>query len=82
MIGDNLSTHLSPHVIELCEKYDITFVFLPPNSTFFLQPLDVSVFSPMKTAWRKILETWKFKNFRRGKCMPKTDFPQQLNILL
>lgn len=35
------------------------FVFLPENSTHIMQPLDVSVFGPMKKRWRTILNDWK-----------------------
>ncbi|KAB0797274.1 hypothetical protein PPYR_08268 [Photinus pyralis] len=56
VIGDNLCSHLSHRVIELCEENNIRFSFLPPNSTHLTQPLDVSVFGPMKKAWRSTLE--------------------------
>jgi hypothetical protein len=35
------------------------FTFLPENSTHIMQPLDVSVFAPMKRKWREILGNWK-----------------------
>lgn len=59
LIGDNLAAHLSPLVTELCEAYNIKFVFLPENSTHLMQPLDVSVFAPMKRQWRAVLGRWK-----------------------
>ncbi len=55
IVGDNLSSHLSPTVINLCRQHNISFVCLPPNSTDKLQPLDVGVFAPLKAAWRKVL---------------------------
>jgi hypothetical protein len=48
VIGDNLSSHLSPEVIKLSEKYNIDFIFLPPNSTLITQPLHVTFFRPLK----------------------------------
>lgn len=48
LIGDNLASHISPEVIKICEHKNISFVLLPPNSTHLTQPLDVSVFRPMK----------------------------------
>ena len=36
VIGDNLASHLSVKVIEMCEANNIAFVFLPPNSTHLL----------------------------------------------
>ena len=50
MIGDNLSSHLSAQVIKSCEENNISFVFLPPRSTQFMQPLDVSFFAPSSVA--------------------------------
>ena len=38
------------------------FVCLPPNSTDKLQPLDVSVFGPLKSAWREVLTDYKKKH--------------------
>lgn len=59
MIGDNLSSHISPRVLELCNENNIRFVCLPPNSTHLTQPLDVAFFHPLKEAWRKIMSEYK-----------------------
>ena len=48
LIGDNLTSHMSAEVIELCKENNIKFVCFPPNSTEKLQPLDVGFFGPMK----------------------------------
>lgn len=79
LIGDNLSSHLSVYVISECQKHDIRFVLLPPNSTHLCQPLDVSFFHPLKVAWRNVLGDWKEKN--RG-VIPKHQFPSLLNATL
>jgi len=81
LIGDNLSSHLSEDVIAACEKYDIAFVFLPPNSTHLCQPLDVCFFRPMKAAWRPIVEKWKKGPGRKQSTIPKDTFPQLLKQL-
>ena len=60
MIGDNLASHLSPEVLALCEQHNIKFMFLPENSTHLLQPLDVTVFRPMKGYWRQLLRKEHF----------------------
>ncbi len=62
LIGDNVSSHLSVKVIELCKQNNIRFVFLPPNTTHLTQPLDVGFFRPFKSAWKIILKEWKLKN--------------------
>ena len=50
LIGDNLSSHFTDEVLELCNDNNIVILFLPPNSTHLTQPLDVSFFRPLKTA--------------------------------
>lgn len=79
LIGDNLASHISLHVLQSCEDNDIHFVLLPPNATHLLQPLDVSFFAPFKKSWRSILTDWKFKN--RG-CISKSEFPRLLQQAL
>lgn len=51
LIGDSLSSHFTPRVLELCEQHDILFVALPPNSTHLTQPF----FRLMKAIWRNLL---------------------------
>lgn len=82
VIGDNVSSHFSKRVFELCAKHNIKFVCLPPNSTHLLQPLDVAFFSPLKTAWRNILNTWKQKARNKTLTLPKPSFPGLLKTLM
>lgn len=79
IIGDNLGSHLSYKVIEACEQSNISFILLPKNSTHLCQPLDVSVFRPLKAAWRAILTDWKLHN--RG-VVPKSKFSGLLREML
>jgi len=79
VIGDNLASHMSIKIIQLCKENDIRFVFLPPNSTHLTQPLDVSCFRPIKIAWRKVLKA--YKRARRGP-IPKEIFPRLLKKTL
>lgn len=81
LIGDNLSSHLSLEVIRACEQNDISFIFLPPNSTHLCQPLDVSFFRPLKTAWRQILTSRKKTEGRKQAAIPKDTFPRLLRQL-
>lgn len=81
LIGDNLSSHISPHVIEKCEQLNIAFILLPPNSTDKLQPLDVSFFAPLKEQWRKQLEDYRRK-FPSSSSLDKSVFPSMLNTLI
>lgn len=79
IIGDNLASHLSLKVIETCQEMGIKNIFLPPNSTHILQPLDVCVFRPMKGAWRKVLKRWRNRN--KGPIR-KDFFPRVLKATL
>jgi len=55
LLGDNLSSHSNPRVLELCKEYNISFECLPPNSTDLIQPLD----EPIKALWSGILSDFK-----------------------
>ncbi len=58
---------------------------MPENSTHILQPLDVSVFAPMKRRWREIVSVWKEKCARENHnfpTIPKQAFPSLLRELM
>ena len=77
LIGDNLSSHLSPEVVAACSEQNIRFVTIPANSSHICQPLDVSTFRPLKGLWRSALDKWR----RRTRCsgtIPKETFPSLL----
>ncbi|XP_065652789.1 uncharacterized protein LOC136080108 [Hydra vulgaris] len=83
LLGDNLSSHISPKVINACEKKEKLFVCLPPNNTHITQPLDVAFFKPLKTAWRRIITEYKDSPAGCTKTsLEKQHFPELLNKLL
>lgn len=75
LIGDNLASHINHTVVQLCERHNIRMVFLPPNSTHLLQPLDVAVFSSLKNEWRKIITQWKLTTGKHCTTLPKSMIP-------
>jgi len=81
LIGDNLASHISMEVIRLCKENDIMFVCLPANSTDKMQPLDVGIFGPMKSAWRKQLLSYAEKD-PAAQLLQKTEFPRMLKELV
>ncbi len=81
LVGDNLSSHISVEVIDLCGQHDIEFVCLPPNATHLMQPLDVGLFAPMKQAWRNQLQQYSAKD-PTAKLLQKSEFPRMLKELI
>lgn len=82
LIGDNLSSHFSPKVLEACKTFNIAFKCLPANSTHLCQPLDVAFFGPLKRYWREILTAFKQKYSGRSISVSKAHFPALLNELM
>jgi hypothetical protein len=81
LLGDNLSSHISIEVINLCRENNIAFVCLPANSTDKMQPLDVGLFGPMKAHWRKQLRAYADRD-PTSNLLQKTEFPRMLKELL
>lgn len=52
---DNHASHCTQEFIEECMNRNILLLFLPPHSSHITQPLDVGVFSSLKTAYRKLI---------------------------
>ena len=50
---DNHSSHTSLDACETAKEFGIELVFLYPNSTFLLQPADVTVFRCLKSLWKE-----------------------------
>ena len=70
---DGHHSHISLELIELARDNNIHLFCLPPHSTHLLQPLDVSVFGPMKAAWRKLLKVHQIETC--AGTVTKEDFP-------
>ena len=80
VLGDNLSSHLSPVSLKRAEELGVHFRLLPPNTTHFLQPLDVAFFGPLKRAWRDQLLT--YKRIHLNKSLLKRHFAGELKKLV
>ena len=50
MIMDGHSSHITADIIAFCIKHFIDLLILPPHSSHILQPLDISMFAPLKRA--------------------------------
>lgn len=69
---DGHKSHLSLHLSNFCSTNGIILIALYPNTTHMCQPLDVSVFKPLKTKWRSVVREWCSENL--GEKVKKTDF--------
>ena len=81
IIGDNLSSHFSDPVMDLCLAKGISFKAFPANSTHLLQPLDVACFGPIKRKWRQVLSDWRGRT-KGGGSLNKVEFVKRLAELL
>ena len=70
---DGHYSHISMELIKLARSNNIEILCLPPNTTHLLQPLDVGVFAPLKSAWRGILKRYSVET--GGAHVTKEIFP-------
>ena len=57
-IIDNFSAHCTDDAMQLLEVHKIDTVFVPPNCTGELQPIDLSINKPVKDILRKEFHQW------------------------
>lgn len=58
LIVDGHGSHLTMRFLDYCFERKIMVAVFPPHSTHRLQPLDVSLFSPLATAYTSLLGKW------------------------
>jgi hypothetical protein len=82
LIMDSHGGHSKPKHSKLMKKSDVRPVWLPPHSTYFLQPLDVGVFGSSKTVYRNCRkessETKSMIEARSYECCTPTTLPHTL----
>ena len=69
---DGHSSHFTLPLVTFCRTNQIELVALYPNATHILQPLDVAIFHPLKSAWHKTVLKWRVDN--NGERLRKEDF--------
>lgn len=67
MILDGHGSHVTPEFIEYADQHKILLMIFPPHSTHRLQPLDVSLFKPLSTAYSDELSHFLERN-EPGAC--------------
>ena len=58
---DGHSSHINVSVSEFCLHHNIILYCFPPHSSHILQPLDISVFGPLKKHWNDAINDFKNK---------------------
>ncbi|KAI5635262.1 DDE superfamily endonuclease domain-containing protein [Phthorimaea operculella] len=75
VIFDGHVTHLDPATIELAVRENVALLKLPPHTTDVLQPMDRSLFGPIKYRWNERLIEWQRLNQR---SLTKSEFSDLL----
>jgi hypothetical protein len=60
LINDGFTAHQSLEMLQFCHENNIIFCRLPSHTSHKLQPCDVAVFGPLKTAYRERVEDLYF----------------------
>lgn len=62
LIYDNHESHICIEALNLAKENGVTVLTVPPHSTGKLQPLDVGIFGPFKTAYNHAVDNWMLRN--------------------
>lgn len=62
LLVDGHTSHIDLHTSTFCKDNNIHLCCLPPHSSHLMQPLDVSFYKPLKTAWGKACSNYCAQN--------------------
>ena len=62
LILDGHGSHTAIELVEKARSWGIDIVTLPSHTSHRLQPLDVSIFKPFKTHFKKERALWRLRN--------------------
>lgn len=62
LIFDNHETHLMPETINFAKENGVVIVTIPPHCSNKLQPLDKTVYKPLKNAYNRAMDSWMFSH--------------------
>lgn len=81
---DGHTSHISLQTSQFCEEKQIILVALCPNATHLIQPMDVAVFKPLKSAWRKTVHSWRLEKLENGEppVLKRKDFAKLLHEVI
>lgn len=73
LLLDNHSSHIHIDALDFCKENGIVLLSFPPNCSHKLQPLDRSVYGPLKKAINSLSDAWMRSH--PGKTMSIYDIP-------
>lgn len=73
LLLDNHSSHMALKNIEFCRENGIILLTFPPHCTHKLQPMDRTIFGPLKKAINTVCDSWMRSN--AGRVMTIYDIP-------
>lgn len=62
LLIDNHCSHLSIEALDMAVENGVTLLSFPPHCSHKLQPLDVSVYGPVKTYYKSQCNAWQKTN--------------------
>lgn len=62
LLLDNHASHLSVEALDLATDHGVTMLSFPPHCSHRMQPLDVSVYGPLKVHYRTKCDSWLTNN--------------------
>ena len=80
LLLDNHDSHLSIAALDYCKENGVTVLSFPPHCSHKLQPLDRSVFGPLKTYVNRACDAWITNH--PGQTMTIYDLPGIVNMSL
>ena len=60
---DGNNSHIDVGLIQKARKGNVIILKLPPHNSHVLQPMDLSVFSPLKLMWDEDKIRWQRRNY-------------------
>jgi DDE superfamily endonuclease len=80
LIMDNHSSHVNVKVIDYCKNHGIILLTFPPHCSHKLQPLDRSLFGPLKRYYNMESDCWMKSH--PGRTMSMYDIPELVSRAL
>ncbi|KAJ8964234.1 hypothetical protein NQ314_005063 [Rhamnusium bicolor] len=80
LLLDNHESHLSVPALDICKENGVTVLSFPPHCSHKLQPLDRSVYGPLKKYCNSAIDNWMVNN--AGKTFSIYDIPGIVKMTL